>query len=106
MSEGSGDIGHVFTANVELLPRDGFIPTKFVTSLHLEVGPFGITSLNPLVSISSMVPEDSVVFRLIEEGDLAGLVQLFQRGEASLRDCDPDGLSLLTVSYSDLSMYK
>ena len=98
MSEDSEDIGHTFTAKVELLPRDAFIPTKFVTSLHFEVGLFGITSLNPLISISSMVPMDSAVFRLIKEGDLAGLLQLFQHGEASLHDCDPEGRSLLTVS--------
>ena len=105
-SEGFEDVVHTFTATLELLPRDAFIPTKFVTYLHLKAGSFGVTSLNPLISMSSMVPMDSAVFRLIEKGDLAGLLQLFQCGEASLRDCDPKGGSLLTVSCSDICLHR
>ncbi|KAH8781190.1 hypothetical protein F5883DRAFT_169007 [Diaporthe sp. PMI_573] len=42
----------------------------------------------------NIVPADSPGFRCIWDGDLDGLIDLFNRGLASPRDCDPTGLTL------------
>ena len=52
----------------------------------------------PALSISALLPHDSEVFHLIEEGDLSGLIQLLSLREASLTDRDRDGRCLLHVS--------
>ena len=52
----------------------------------------------PALSISALLPHDSEVFHLIEEGNLSGLVQLLSLGEASLTDRDQQGRCLLHVS--------
>ena len=44
------------------------------------------------------VDSGAKVFKLVENDDLAGLMTLFVRGEASMRDCDEAGRSLLSVS--------
>ena len=52
----------------------------------------------PALSISALLPHDSEVFHLIEEGDLSGLIRLLSLGEASLTDRDQMGRCLLHVS--------
>ena len=58
----------------------------------------GFFSLNSAISVHKIVPEDSEVFISVGKGDLKGLLQLLNEGKASLRDCDPYGRSLLSVS--------
>ena len=80
------------------MPDFSSLPAKVVAYFQHRVDSSGFWSFNPMISIHTIVPADSEVFRVIEEGDLEGLVRLFQNGEASLRDCDPRGRSLLAVS--------
>lgn len=50
------------------------------------------------LAVNPVLPETSRVFQVVEKGDLQGLREMLQKGEASLRDTDENGLSLLFVS--------
>ena len=52
----------------------------------------------PIVSFSALLPDDSKVFQLAENGDLEGLMSLLTRRKASLTDRDSKGRCLLNVS--------
>jgi hypothetical protein len=58
-----------------------------------------MTSLHPIVSSYNQVDNSSKVFGLVECDDLGGLMRLLAVGEASIRDCDAEGRSLLFVSH-------
>jgi hypothetical protein len=94
---------------------DGQADTEIYSSLHVQHafnrrGPpiaayFGerhtvdhTTSLHPIVSSYNQVDNSSKVFGLVECDDLDGLMRLLAIGEASIRDCDAEGRSLLFVS--------
>ena len=51
----------------------------------------------PSLSVNRIIPSDSLVFNVVEEGRLMELRQLLGNGTASLRDHDEDGRSLLFV---------
>jgi hypothetical protein len=93
---------------------DGQVDTEIYSSLHVQHafnsrGPpiaayFGesynadhTTSLHPIVSSYNQVDSSSKVFDLVERDDLNGLMRLLAVGEASIRDCDAEGRSLLFV---------
>lgn len=50
------------------------------------------------LAINPILPLGSKVFQLVKEGRLQELREMIQNGEASLRDCDEEGSSLLFVS--------
>lgn len=52
----------------------------------------------PALSISALLPPDAETFRLIEEGDLNGLIRSLSLRKAFLTDRDLAGRSLLSVS--------
>jgi len=52
----------------------------------------------PRLSINPILPKDSLIFKLVGEGKLAEFKSLLEAGEASLRDHDETGQSLLHVS--------
>lgn len=54
----------------------------------------------PRISVSPIVPNDSLVFRLVREGQLEEFLMLLAEGKASIRDHDEQGMSLLHVSSS------
>ena len=56
-----------------------------------------VSSISHL-QVNRVLPSDSLVFQLVENGKIKELCQLFQSGEASLRDHDENGSSLLFVS--------
>lgn len=56
------------------------------------------TTIPPIVVVYNKIRSDSRVFLLIEDDDLDGLKLLLASGEASVRDCDESGRSLLHVS--------
>lgn len=58
----------------------------------------GMGMMHPIVLAYNRVDSGAKVFELVENDDLAGLMTLFARGEASMRDCDEAGRSLLSVS--------
>lgn len=57
----------------------------------------GTLSISPVLSFHAIIPDDSKVFQLIKHGDLQGLKQILQDGEASLTDRDTLSRSLLGV---------
>jgi hypothetical protein len=102
---------------------NGQVDTEIYSALHVQHafssrGPpiaayFGerhnadyTTSLHPIVSSYNQVDDSSKVFDLVTFDDLDGLMRLFAVGEASIRDCDEIGRSLLFVSLATISFRK
>jgi hypothetical protein len=54
--------------------------------------------LHPTILAYNVVESNASVFDLVRRDDLNGLKEMLQRGQASLRDCDNRGRSLLLVS--------
>jgi hypothetical protein len=54
--------------------------------------------LHPTILAYNVVEPNASVFDLVRRDDLNGLKEMLQRGQASLRDCDNRGRSLLLVS--------
>lgn len=80
---------------VSLLPKTpGRMLKISSTQYHTQTGTFlGIPSL----SFNRTVPSDSPVFDLVSRGRMADLQKLLMQGQASLRDHDEHGTSLLQV---------
>ena len=57
-----------------------------------------VTTLCPVVTAYNQVSNDSEVFRIVEQDSLDDLLRMLAIGEASIRDCDEGGRSLLLVS--------
>lgn len=58
----------------------------------------GYHVIPPMLSIHVIIPDNSEIFGLVMNNDLPGIVNMFEQGRASLRDCDTKGRSLLSVS--------
>ena len=86
-----------FSARLEYLPSSNLAQAKIVANVLHYSGYFGSTTLYPSLSVSPVIPLTSEVFVTIESGDLTKLQTLLRAGSASLRDCDPEGRSLLGV---------
>jgi hypothetical protein len=56
-----------------------------------------------LLRLSNTVPYSSETYQHCMNGDVLGLTRLFETGNASPFDLDPEGLSLLRVSILDIS---
>ena len=88
-----------YARTVRFVPKDS---TRFpVISASAEIQgllDFPISSISRL-EINRVIPSDSKVFTLVSEGRLEELCEMLQQGNASLRDFDENGASLLFVSY-------
>ena len=96
------DIPELLEASFTFLPNNGqnpWISVDFKQSLSYE----GSFLRRPALSVSAILPHDSEVFRLIEKGDLSGLIQSLSLRKAFLTDRDIDGRCLLHVSIGSLS---
>lgn len=85
------DISFTFLPNIPQTPR---IAVDFQQRMSYE----GSFLKKPALSVSALLPRDSKVFRLIENGDLDGLIKSLSLREAFLTDRDCDGRCLLNVS--------
>jgi hypothetical protein len=56
-----------------------------------------VSFINPVVSAYRIVPDDSEVFRVVANDNLEGFRTLLAEGEATIRDCDERGATLLHV---------
>lgn len=65
----------------------------------------GILTFSTLM-VNRVLPEGSLVFNLAREGNLQELQEMFRNGEASPRDHDEHGASLLFVSHTMSSSTK
>jgi hypothetical protein len=63
------------------------------TTMHAAV-----SFINPVVLAYRIIPNESKVFELVRDDDLAGLITLLADGKATARDCDEAGATLLHVS--------
>ena len=52
----------------------------------------------PILSVSVLLPEDAEPFKLIQAGDLTGLIKSLSLKKSRLTDRDLDGRCLLNVS--------
>ena len=55
-------------------------------------------SLPAQIITFNVVPDDAEIIRRVRQGDIEGVRSLFERKQASARDVDPGGFSLLSVS--------
>ncbi|KAI1148321.1 ankyrin repeat-containing domain protein [Nemania diffusa] len=81
-----------------------FKPQKLNNILQIQVqqyqAPFGSISLPPKIMANNIVSSDSILFQVAERGSVEELQRLFATGEASLRDCNENGASLLYYASS------
>jgi len=69
-----------------------------IATIELEDRPDGTFSSIPRLTVNRVLPRDSLVFDLVRGGELKEFQGLLRDGEASLRDHDELGNSLLAVS--------
>jgi hypothetical protein len=60
----------------------------------------------PWLCVNNIIPNDSLVFEVVQNGELAKFQEMLMRGEASLRDQDERGASLIFVSCHHQSCYE
>ena len=51
------------------------------------------------ITYQAMIPNQSMIFRVVSAGDIDGLIQMLEEGSGRLTDRDEEGRSLLNVSY-------
>ncbi|KAF4445996.1 hypothetical protein F53441_10302 [Fusarium austroafricanum] len=95
-----------YKMSMSFLPNGEGNQHMLVASLiQREVVPGGVTSISRL-QVNRVLPDDSPVFKLVKEGKLQDLLRMLQNGEASLRDHDERGASLLFYSLMQPEMCK
>ncbi|KAH7088968.1 hypothetical protein FB567DRAFT_591081 [Paraphoma chrysanthemicola] len=68
----------------------------FITAyIHYIQGPDGLQTLNPVISVGRTLPLDSLIFEVVEDGDVDQLRHLLAERRFSLRDRDTNGTPLL-----------
>ncbi|KAF2457747.1 hypothetical protein BDY21DRAFT_363377 [Lineolata rhizophorae] len=82
------------TASVHVIAGTG-ANSKITTYFTQTMNNWGFHTLNPIIVGYRRVPNDSPIFKLVEKGDIHGLLCLVQEGKASLRDYDEEDRSLL-----------
>ncbi|MCJ1350562.1 MAG: hypothetical protein MMC33_000543 [Icmadophila ericetorum] len=83
---------------VTVLPRQSSVKAKKVNLVFTcEYANDFTKHLRPILSFSSMTPNDSKIFRIIQRGDLEAMKRKFTEREAALSDCGEFGRSLLNV---------
>ena len=56
------------------------------------------SSIPAQITTFNVVPQDAEIIRCVRKGDITGVRKLFETKQASARDVDPGGFSLLSVS--------
>lgn len=79
------------------MPHDPQLRARIDVSVRQKRTNGGIFSPTPTLSVHMVIPDNSDVFKAIQQGSLKRLINLFKQGKACLRDCDPNGCSLLNV---------
>jgi hypothetical protein len=86
------------TTSISLVPRLAHSRQAFTLSSRKSTGYHGVFSSIPQLAINRILPADSPVFSMVSKGRLDEFQTLLREGEASLRDHDEYGASLLHVS--------
>lgn len=92
-----------FTAKLLFLPKDFENHKMIVASVHIHELLSGSSVSIPRLAVNRILPHESRVFDVVRHGDLGEFRLMLRRGEASFRDHDPHGASLLMVSSRVLS---
>ena len=86
------------TMTVSFLPNDaGKFHMLVASTLQQEISRCSVYSISRLC-VNRVLPADSYVFDVVREGQLDELKRMLREGEASIRDHDEYGASLLFVS--------
>ena len=80
------------------LKQQSQLSAVLVAYLHEFQVHTGFASLNPVISIGKTLPDDSLIFSVVREGDVEQLQGLLALRKATLRDRDSWGTPLLHVS--------
>lgn len=91
------EVEDIFEGTVSLIPKRTDRQTKISASFFQRVTKHGFFSLSPRLSFCAIIPDNSEIFALVENGDLKGIINHLQQGKTSLSDCDSEGRSLLNV---------
>jgi len=95
-SDGAEVIESLITLYLEPRSSDSGLPvTVRIGETRTDTG---VTFINPVILAYRTVPNDSEVFEVVINDDLAGLLALLAYGKATVRDCDEGGATLLHVS--------
>ena len=87
----------IYTGSICILPDVTRHRTKVSATFFQRVTSEGFSVILPTLSHSRIVPNNSDVFRATMDGNLKSLVEMIDKGEASIFDCDVIGRSLLNV---------
>ncbi|KAF2786022.1 ankyrin [Melanomma pulvis-pyrius CBS 109.77] len=81
-------------------------PTMLVAYLRHVQAHNGFSTLNPVISIGKILPDDSSLFAIVSHGDVDGLKRLLLQRQCTLRDRDSFGTPLLHYAMTQPSMCK
>jgi hypothetical protein len=98
--------GHLtdYTISLVFLPDNQSHHMLVASLTQRELFAGSVSSISRL-QVNRVLPSDSPVFKLVKQGKLQDLLQMLQNGEASLRDHDEHGASLLFVSIACHQQY-
>ena len=85
-----------YTAQVCFVPNPRICATG-VSALFSRINMMQ-SSVPTQITTFNVVPQDAEIIRRVRQGDIEGVRRLFERKQASARDVDPSGFSLLSVS--------
>ena len=91
------DDTELFSGTIDFLIRTTTENAKFSVSFLQRVTCTGCSIASPILQFHCMIPDTSEVFNAIKVGDLAMLIELFEKKEVAITDCDIRGRSLLNV---------
>lgn len=83
--------------SISILPNTDPRQFKISVSFLQRLTSSGFSCVNPGLLFHPVVPEDAEIFKAVTAGDVDRMLELFNTGNASLRDCDVAGRSLLHV---------
>jgi hypothetical protein len=87
----------IFTSTITFIPNVHGSRAKLLARVCQESTTKGFSFIHPTLSFCSMIAEDSVIFKVIANGDTEELIRMFENNLAAITDCDPRGRSLLNV---------
>lgn len=98
----------ISAGKLEVITSFIFYPASWLSRIGLRYGTEANLQWSPTagwkfnVSAVKAVPENSLIFDFCREGNIQGVMKLFERGDASLKDTSPKGWTPLHVSTEGL----
>ena len=93
------DVLSTMRGSISILPNTGAKRSKISVSFLQRLTSSGFGCVNPGLLFHPVVPKDAEIFKAVGTGDVDWMLELFNSGKASLRDCDSEGRSLLNVCH-------